>query len=165
MTSHKSPDETFTLFIYLPTDHVCTLRGLTSGVRVSEVKGRLELAAGIPSHIYQLTYPDGEYLSDKERLLVQENVRDGYLMRVQLHDSWEDLYFAVLKSNTEFVYHSGGVHMKGNVVMAPEESGKVDLMVKERATVALFLASYHGLAKMCEMLLSLGLTLIPTIAS
>lgn len=157
-TGPRSPEGTFTLFVVLPTDKVCTLRCLPSGIYVNEVKGKLELAAGIPSYVYLLTYPDGECLSDKERLLIQENVRDGYLLRVQILENWEALYQAVIQNNTEHVYHSGGVHMKGNIVVGQDDNGKIESMVLERSTAALFIAAYAGLVKMCTMLLSIGKT-------
>lgn len=155
LTDLRSPDGTFTLFVVLPTEEVCTLRSLPSGIYVNEVKGKLEVAAGLPSYIYRLTYPDGECLSDKERLLIQENVRDGYLLRVQIMESWEELYQAVVQNNTEYVYHSGGVHMKGSVVVGQNDE-KVEQMVQERSTAALFLASFTGLMKMCNLLTSIG---------
>ena len=151
----KSPDGTFTLFVVLPTDEVCTLRRLPSGIYVNEVKGKLEMAAGLPSYMYMLIYPDGECLSDKERLLIQENIKDGYLLRVQISESWEELYQAVVQNNTEYVYHSGGVHMKGSVVLG-QNNGKIESMVQERSTAALFVASFCGLMKMCNLLISIG---------
>lgn len=155
LTDLRSPDGTFTLFVVLPTEEVCTLRRLPSGIYVNEVKGKLEVAAGLPSYIYRLTYPDGECLSDKERLLIQENVRDGYLLRVQIMESWEELYQAVIQNNTEYVYHSGGVHMKGSVVVGQTDE-KIEQMVQERSTAALFVASFTGLMKMCNLLTSIG---------
>lgn len=163
LTDLRSPDGTFTLFVVLPTEEVCTLRRLPSGIYVNEVKGKLEVAAGLPSYIYRLTYPDGECLSDKERLLIQENVRDGYLLRVQIMESWEELYQAVIQNNTEYVYHSGGVHMKGSVVVGQTDE-KIEQMVQERSTAALFVASFTGLMKMCNLLTSIG-TVFTTLSS
>ncbi|XP_061162439.1 microtubule-associated protein 9-like [Saccostrea echinata] len=155
----KSPDTSFTLFVVLPTEEVCTLRRIPSGIYVNEVKGKLELAAGLPSNIYMLTYPDGECLSDRERLLIQENVRDGYLLRAQIMDNWDTLYNAVVQNNTEYVYHSGGVHVKGNIMVGQDDTGKIENMVRERATAALFIAAYSGLVKMCNLLISIGVNM------
>ncbi|XP_062580304.1 uncharacterized protein LOC134242236 [Saccostrea cucullata] len=155
----KSPDATFTLFVVLPTEEVCTLRRVPSGIYVNEVKGKLELAAGLPSNIYMLTYPDGECLSDRERLLIQENVRDGYLLRAQIMDNWDTLYNALVQNNTEYVYHSGGVHVKGNIMVGQDDTGKIEALVRERATAALFIAAYSGLVKMCNLLISIGVNM------
>jgi hypothetical protein len=105
LNTSSTPDEYFTLFVILPTEEVCTLRALPSGITVYDVKGRLELTCGIPGHIYSLVYPDGESLSPSARLLVQETVRDGYVLRVLLADTWDSLYLAVTRNNIEHTYH------------------------------------------------------------
>jgi hypothetical protein len=72
-----------------------------------------ELCAGLPSQIYSLQYPDGENLEDHNKLVMQENIKDGYVLRVHIYEHWETLYTAITKNNIESVYHNGGVHLKG----------------------------------------------------
>jgi hypothetical protein len=48
------------------------------------------------------------------------------------------------------------VHLKGNIAVCTDDSGKVENMVYERGCAALFLASFLGLVRMCNMLLSVG---------
>lgn len=145
----------FTMFVVLPNEEVCTLRELPSGIAVFDVKGRLELYAGLPASLYTLIYPDGEELPDDQKLLVQENILHGYVMKVQLHENWESLYFAVTKNSIEQVYHSG-VHLKGNITVSPDEKGRYETMVRERGGVALYIACFLGLQRMVGMLLSVG---------
>lgn len=146
----------FSLFVLLPNGDVCLLRSLPSGISTIELKCRLELFAGIPSHVYKLMYLDGEELSDDQRLMVKNDILHGYLLRVTLHENWEPLYSAVTKNNIEQVYHSGGVHLKGNITISANEADRCERVVSERGAVALFIAAYLGLQRMVSMLLSVG---------
>ena len=76
--------------------------------------------------------------------------------RVQIHENWESLYLAVLKNNIEHMYHSGGVHLKGNIKLQTGDSDRIASVVRERGSVALFLASFLGFNRMVNMLLSVG---------
>lgn len=146
-----------TLFVVLPTEEVCTLRQLSFGVSVSEVKSRLELVAGLPAHVYKLVYPDNEIILDDSTLLTQGNIRDGFVLRVHLSDNWESLYQSIVKNNIEHVYHSEGVHVRDHLIMASQNAtDKMDGVVRDRSSVALFMSSFHGSIKMTEMLLSVG---------
>lgn len=147
---------TFTLFVVLPDDSVCTLRNLVSGVNIEEIKARLELIAGLPSHIFILIYPDGEKLQDHQKLLMRENIKDGYVLRVHVIEHWETLFNSVFRNNIESVYHNGGVHLKGNMVINAEESGKIENAVYDRGCVALYMSSFLGLLRMCNMLITVG---------
>ncbi len=83
---------TFTLFVILPTDDVCSLRNLASGVTVRELRCRLELMAGIPAQIYRLVGSDDFALHEEHQLVLERNVWDGFIIRLQLHESWIKLY-------------------------------------------------------------------------
>lgn len=137
-------ENTFTLFVILPSQKVCTLRHLVSGISVTDLKCNLELMAGFPAHIYRLEYPDGEMLEDKKRLLMKKTVDDGYVLRVVLEAEWESLCQAVLQDNVELAYSElcqGGVPTVDHV---------------DRASCALYMASYRGQIRMCNMLISVG---------
>jgi len=149
-------DDVFTLFVILPTEEVCTLRHLQSGISVEDVKSRMELAAGLPSQTYQLVYPDGECLGDKKNLLMQKNVRDGYILRVVLHENWESLFQAIFKNHIDHVCHGEALNIKGNVAINADDVEKVDSIVNERRNVALYIACFLGHIKMCNTLLSIG---------
>jgi hypothetical protein len=49
----------FTLFVLLPNDDVCTLRNVTSGSSIRGVRKQLELAAGLPAQTYRLVTQTG----------------------------------------------------------------------------------------------------------
>ncbi|KAK3581078.1 hypothetical protein CHS0354_033866 [Potamilus streckersoni] len=158
--SNEEPEESniFVLFVVLPNEEVRTLRDLPSGITILYLKAKLELIAGIPAQIYTLIYPDGEVLEDSRRLIMQENIRDGYLLRMQLYENWESLYVAVTKNNIEHVFHSGGVHLRGNIIISQDETEKYYGVVTERGAVALYMASFLGLYRMVNMLLTVGVS-------
>lgn len=137
-------EETFTLFVILPSQSVCTLRRLASGITVTDLKCHLELMAGYPAHVYRLAYPDGEMLADDKCLLIKKTVDDGYVLRVVVDAEWNSLCQTVLQDNVEHVY-SEVCH----VGIASGEHA-------HRASTALFMASYRGQFRMCGMLLSVG---------
>ncbi|XP_033755075.1 LOW QUALITY PROTEIN: uncharacterized protein LOC117338024 [Pecten maximus] len=137
-------ENTFTLFVILPSQNVCTLRRLVSGITVTDLKCNLELMAGFPAHIYRLEYPDGEMLEDKKRLLIKKTVDDGYVLRMVLEAEWDSMCQAILQDHVEFVYSDlcqGGVPSVDHV---------------DRASCALYMASYRGQIRMCNMLISVG---------
>ncbi|XP_060555673.1 uncharacterized protein LOC132716418 [Ruditapes philippinarum] len=146
----------FTIFIVLPNDEVCTMRDLLSGITVDQLKCRLELHSGVPAQIYTLVYPDGGELAEELRLVVRETILDGYLLKMRIHDNWESLYITVSRNCIEQVYHSGGVHLKGNIVISETDCDRYESTVRERGTIALFIASFLGLQRMANMLLSVG---------
>lgn len=81
---------------------------------------------------------------------------DLNIFRMRLQETWESLCQAVFRNNIEQVYHSGGVHLKGNIVISAEESKRYECVLKERGGVAIFMASYLGLQRMVKMLISVG---------
>ena len=76
--------------------------------------------------------------------------------RMQLLENWESLYMAVVKNNIEHMYHGGGVHLKGNIKLQTGDANRIASVVRERGSVALFLAAFLGLQRMVNMLLSVG---------
>ncbi|XP_067651952.1 protein phosphatase 1 regulatory subunit 12A-like [Haliotis asinina] len=147
---------TFTLFVILPTEDVCSLRNLASGVTVRELRCRLELMAGIPAQIYRLVCSDDVALHEEHRLVLDKNVWDGFIVRIQLHESWLRLFKAVLADDVDHVIHHGAVNFQNQKVASPGEEGKFKDIMRERGFVSLFVASYYGHLKMCQTLLSLG---------
>ncbi|KAH3784634.1 serine/threonine-protein kinase dst2-like [Dreissena polymorpha] len=146
----------FTVFVVLPSEEVRTLRDLPSGITLLEIKDKLELEAGLPSQIYSVTYPDGEELLPDQKLVVKENILHGYVLKLRILETWVSLYKAVYHNQIEQVYHSGGVHLKGNIVISPDEAGRYEGVVRERGAVALYMAAYMGMQRMVSMLLSVG---------
>ena len=63
---------------------------------------------------------------------------------------------AVIKNNIEHIFHSGGVHLKGKLKLQSGDSDRITTVVRERGSVALFLASFLGLYRMVNMLLTVG---------
>ena len=63
---------------------------------------------------------------------------------------------SVIKNNIENLYHGGGVHLKGNIKLQSGDANRIASVVRERGSVALFLAAFLGLQRMVYMLLSVG---------
>ena len=94
---------TFTVFITLPSQEVCSVRRLSSGVTIKHIQCRLELLAGLPSQIYQLVGPQGKCYQDDHVLVLNGSVWDGVLFRVQLKDPWSPVYEALVKGDVKAV--------------------------------------------------------------
>ena len=60
-------EDSFQIFIALPTNDVCTVKGLSREMFVYELKSRVELKAGIPGDIFNLFFMNAQLL-DKETL-------------------------------------------------------------------------------------------------
>jgi len=54
---------------------------LSTNTCFSDIQARLELLAGVPGQIYTLVYPDGEELGADQRLVVNDNVLHGYVLK------------------------------------------------------------------------------------
>lgn len=147
----------FTLFVILPNEDVCSLRSLTSGTSIRSVRKKLELAAGLPAQTYRLTCPEGQLLHEDHVLKLDSNVWDGFIVRAVFLDSWQELYERVVADDVTHVVQHGAVHMRSDVVWADaaDESRAREVM-GERGVVALFVASFLGMQEMCKALLSVG---------
>ena len=60
-------EDSFQIFIALPTNDVCTVKGLSREMFVYELKSKVELKAGIPGDIFNLFFMNAQLL-DKETL-------------------------------------------------------------------------------------------------
>ena len=147
----------FTLFVILPNEDVCSLRSLTSGTSIRVVRKKLELAAGLPAQTYRLTCPEGRLLHEDHVLMLDSNVWDGFIVRAVFLDSWQELYERVVAGDVAHVLQDGGVHLPSDVVWADaRDEARAREVMGERGVVALFLASFLGMQDLCRALLSVG---------
>ncbi|KAK7114418.1 protein split ends-like [Littorina saxatilis] len=148
--------ETFTLFVVLPNEDICSLRNLPSGTSIRAVRKKLELSAGLPAQTYRLSCTKGQVLHEDHVLRVDLNVWDGFLLRAVFLDSWRELYDKVVEDDIVHVIQHGAVHMRKDVVWidGEDEAGRAKEVMRERGVVALFLASFLGMRDMCKALLS-----------
>ncbi|KAL8607465.1 hypothetical protein ACOMHN_004439 [Nucella lapillus] len=143
----------FTLFVLLPNQDVCSLRRLHSRSSISAVRKHLELSAGLPAQTYDLACPDGKLLADDTLLQLDKNVWDGYILRVIFRNYWLEVFDAVVMNDVDHVLEQCCLHVPANDL----GDGKVkDMMRKERGVVALFMASFLGLVDLCSALLCAG---------
>ena len=82
----SSKEDNFQIFIALPTDDVCTVKGLSREMFVYELKSRVELKAGIPGDIFHLFFMNSQLL-DKETLR-SYNLKQGCIVRVKIETNW-----------------------------------------------------------------------------
>ncbi|XP_076449784.1 uncharacterized protein LOC143286086 isoform X2 [Babylonia areolata] len=166
----------FTLFVKLPNQDVCSLRRLAPRCPVTAVRKMLELSAGLPSNLYDLRCPEGQLMPDDLLLEVEKNVWDGYVLRaVFKENSWSSRYDAIVRNDVERVLEScfggGGGGRRGDVkALNKEEEGEREEEEKEEEEegedwkrkrrgeggAALFIASFLGLGEMCKTLLLAG---------
>ena len=147
----------FTLFVILPNEDVCSLRSVTSGTSIRVVRKKLELAAGLPAQTYRLTCPEGRLLHEDHVLKLDSNVWDGFIVRAVFLDSWQELYERVVAGDVAHVLQDGGVHLPSDVVWADaRDEVRAREVMGERGVVALFLASFLGMQDLCRALLSVG---------
>ncbi|BFZ12699.1 hypothetical protein BsWGS_15738 [Bradybaena similaris] len=145
----------FTLFIVLPTEEVCTLRGVPSGVTVNEIKSRLEVSAGLPSQIYHLSSRRHQELDDDYILELHHNVWNGFQYRAEVKASWRPLFAAVVKEDIDWLLRNG------RVCVTPGDNNNNNnggMDIRERGSVALYLASWLGSSKISQSLLSAGVS-------
>ncbi|XP_005105179.2 heat shock protein DDB_G0288861 [Aplysia californica] len=155
--------ESFTVFVILPTEDVCSIRNLTSGLTVRHIRFRLEMMAGLPGQTYKLLGSQGQCFHDDHQLVLHSTVWDGFLFRAQMLDSWLPLYEAVRRGDVSWVIRDGAVYHRVDPRLGVGEEGASDAEVEktisvvcERGVVALFMASWHNAAKICQGLLTVG---------
>ena len=152
--------QTFTLFIILPNDDVCSLRRLASGATIKDVRKALELSAGLPADTYGLTSGEGQgegrrdggLLGDDHELRLHDNVWEGFLLRAVFLRCWQHVYNSVLAGDVDHVIQQAA----SPAGLAAEWREVEDREVLERGAVALFVASCLGLRDVCQALLSVG---------
>lgn len=93
----------FTIFVVLPNEEVSTLRQITSGITVRELRSRLEMAAGLPSQIYKLSGKGGQILHEDYAFELDVNVWDGFLLRTELKNGWQQLFDAVARGDLDWL--------------------------------------------------------------
>ncbi|CAL1540384.1 unnamed protein product [Lymnaea stagnalis] len=145
----------FTLFVVLPLQEICSLRSLPSGTTIRDVRNRLEMAAGLPGQVYKLTSSNGQVLHEECELIVGQNVWDGFIVRVQLLNSWQPMYDAVTSGDVDWLLRNGAISMT-QVDEDDVDKSQVYDVVEERGAVALYLASWRGSDHTCQALLSAG---------
>ena len=97
---------TFTVFVSQPSEEVCSLRNVTSGFTIRQMRSRLELMTGLPAQTYKLFGPSGRCYHDDQVLILNRTVWDGVLFRMQLEGEWEGVYEAVRTGNLEWILRS-----------------------------------------------------------
>lgn len=134
-------EEGFQLFISLPTDDVCTLRGLTDETRVYQLKSRIELKTGIPGDVQHLYFMNKELFDNLK--LEDVKLKAGCIVRVKLESSWASLFDACWRGDLYEVFQNG-VQFLDEKAFNGYNIPLWNRIVIQRATHALFIASHRG---------------------
>jgi predicted O-methyltransferase YrrM len=79
------------------------------------------------------------------------------VLRAVFLDSWQQLYDRLVADDVTSVIQHGAVSLRNDVMWSgAEEEARAREVVQERGGVALFVASFVGMAEMCQALLNVG---------
>lgn len=137
----SSKEDNFQIFIALPTDDVCTVKGLAREMFVYELKSRVELKAGIPGDIFNLFFMNSQLL-DKETL-GSYNLKQGCIVRVKTETNCIGLFEACWRGDIYDVFENG-VQFLDEEKFQDYNISLWNKLVIQRATFALFIACHRG---------------------
>lgn len=151
----SSTEENFKIFIALPTDDVCTVKDLSRGMFVYELKSRIELKAGIPGDIFSLFFMNLQLL-DRETLKAY-NLKNGCIVRVKIESSWIGLFEACWRGDIYDVFENG-VQFLDEEKFQGYNISLWNRLVIQRATFALFISCHRGYLGLILELINRGAT-------
>ena len=145
----------FRIFIALPMDDVCTLKGLTPDMYVYQLKSRIELKAGIPGDTFNLVFMNLKL--SEQQTLKSYHLKHGCIVRVQIESSWFGLFEACWQGDIYHVFENGVQFLDVDKF----QGYNIDLwnkLVVHRATHALFIACHRGYLGLILELINRGAT-------
>lgn len=151
----SSTRDNFPIFIALPSDDVCTLKGLSREMFVCELKSRVELKAGIPGNIFNLYFMNIR-LSDQDSLKVY-NLKHGCIVRVKIEQNWISLFEACWRGDIYDVFENG-VQFLDEEKLQGYNISVWNKLVIQRATFALFISCHRGYLGLIMELINRGAT-------
>lgn len=151
----SSARDNFQIFIALPSDDVCTLKGLSREMFVCELKSRVELKAGIPGNIFNLYFMNIR-LSDQDSLKVY-NLKHGCIVRVKIEQNWISLFEACWRGDIYDVFENG-VQFLDEEKLQGYNISVWNKLVIQRATFALFISCHRGYLGLIMELINRGAT-------
>lgn len=151
----SSARDNFQIFIALPSDDVCTLKGLSREMFVCELKSRVELKAGIPGNIFNLYFMNIR-LSDQDSLKVY-NLKHGCIVRVKIEQNWISLFEACWRGDIYDVFEND-VQFLDEEKLQGYNISVWNKLVIQRATFALFISCHRGYLGLIMELINRGAT-------
>ena len=143
----------FQLFVALPTDDVCTVKDLSVGSFVYQLKSKVELKTGIPGDILHLYFMNAEMVN--ETTLAQCKLKHGCIVRIKLEANWIGLFEACWRGDIYDVFQNG-VQYLDNQEFSGYNIALWNRLVVQRATLALFIACHRGYLGLILELLNHG---------
>ena len=136
---------------------------------MAEIRDKLEILAGLPCQLYQISPPGGPPFGEAARVTFGRDLRNGAILKTQLiprfqvlfntiNDTVEDadvLYNTIIGND---VQRKDGDSKDGGVDRKSKRSSKVmdDLSNAERSFLMLYLSSHYGLHRICKIILRFG---------
>lgn len=151
----SSARDNFQIFIALPSDDICTVKGLSREMFVYELKSRVELKAGIPGDIFNLYFMNVQ-LSNQDSLKVY-NLKHGCIVRVQIEQNWIGLFEACWRGDIYEVFENG-VQVLDEEKFHDYNISLWNKLVIHRATFALFISCHRGYLGLILELINRGAT-------
>ena len=138
-----------TLFVALPNRTTVAMRRVEKSVPVTKVKARLELEAGIPSHVYVMFFGESQ-LNDDDVIEFQAGIKNGAVIRLCIKEEWKDLYMAVINEDSDEVLelckykHTNCSELEEELEQSGHGPSQVTVLDADKATIALFVSSFNG---------------------
>lgn len=133
--------ESFQIFIALPSDDICTVKGLSRDMFVYQLKSRVELKAGIPGGIFNLFFMNVQ-LSEQDTLKAY-HLKHGCIVRVKIEQNWIGLFEACWRGDIYDVFENG-VQFLDEEKFQGYNISLWNKLVIQRATFALFISCHRG---------------------
>ncbi|XP_064640528.1 GA-binding protein subunit beta-2-like isoform X2 [Lineus longissimus] len=152
-----SKDKAFKIKVKLHTDEVFHVNNVSSDMKISELKGQVEFACGIPYHLQKLHYLDDGDLLDLTDIR-HNDIVPGATLHLEVWYMWKTLVDAVAANDVDWVFKLGVTqdtdYRTPNLDYMTMRSRQVWLA--ERAFIALYMAAHRGNMKMVEKLVTAG---------
>lgn len=142
------------VFVSLPTEDVCGLRDINTGMLVHQLKSKVELRVGIPGDLIHLFFMNKELLDDRK--LHEYKLKHGCILRVRLHKTWIGLFLSCWKGDSYEVFNNGVQKMDMDLHCPESDLELWNKLVVRRATFALFMATHRGYISLMLELLNLS---------
>lgn len=132
-----------------------SVKDLSRGMFVYELKSRIELKAGIPGDIFSLFFMNVQLL-DRETLKAY-NLKNGCIVRVKIESSWIGLFEACWRGDIYDVFENG-VQFLDEEKFQGYNISPWNRLVIQRATFALFISCHRGYLGLILELINRGAT-------
>ena len=151
----SSTGESFQIFIALPSDDICTVKGLSRDMFVYQLKSRVELKAGIPGDIFSLFFMNVQ-LCEQDALKAY-HLKHGCIVRIKIEQNWIGLFEACWRGDIYDVFENG-VQFLDEEKFQGYNISLWNKLVIQRTIFALFISCHRGYLGLILELINRGAT-------